>query len=367
MTTLNESLIDVAGPVRGGEELDIARIDAYLKSRIAGLQGTPEVTQFPGGASNLTYRLRYANRDLILRRPPFGHKAKSAHDMGREAKVMSGLKPAYPWVPNVLAFCQHDDESAAVMDSDFYVMDRLVGIIPRQNLPKELNFGPEQTRKLCLNVIDKLVELHQVDPAAAGLSDLGKGEGYVRRQIEGWSQRFRTAKTDDVSDFEAVMSWLAAKQPAHEVATCVIHNDYRFDNVVLNPENPFEVIGVLDWEMATLGDPLMDLGNSLAYWVQADDDEFFKMTRRQPTNAPGMLTRQEVIDYYGERTGWSNWSSDNFDFYTTYGLFRLAVIAQQIYRRYKDGATRNPQFATFGALVNYLDQRCQKLIAASRL
>ncbi|MBP9906716.1 MAG: phosphotransferase family protein [Rhodoferax sp.] len=360
MTTMNESLIDAAGPVRNGEELDIARINAYLKVQIADLQGTPEVTQFPGGASNLTYRLRYPNRDLILRRPPFGHKAKSAHDMGREAKVMRGLKPVYPRVPNVLAFCQ----DATVMDSDFYVMDRLVGIIARQNLPKDLNFGPEQTRQLCCNVIDKLIELHQVDPAAAALADLGKGDGYVRRQIEGWSQRFRAARTDDVTDFDSVMRWLEAKQPAREVATCIIHNDFRFDNVVLNPDNPFEVTGVLDWEMATLGDPLMDLGNSLAYWVQADDDELFKKTRRQPTNAPGMLTRREVIAYYGERTGWS---VDNFDFYTIYGLFRLAVIVQQIYRRYKDGATRNPQFAGFGALVSYFDQRCQTLIAASTL
>jgi len=364
MTTVNESLIDVAGPVRGGEELDIMRVDAYLKANVPGLAGQPEVTQFPGGASNLTYRLRYPNRDLILRRPPFGHKAKSAHDMGREAKVMSKLKPVYPWVPDVLAYYQHAGQEPAVMDSDFYVMDRLVGIIPRQNLPKELNFGPDETRKLCLNVIDKLVELHKVDPAAAGLADLGKGEGYVKRQIEGWSQRFRAAKTDDVSDFESVMSWLAAKMPEREVAHCIIHNDYRFDNVVLNPANPFEVIGVLDWEMATIGDPLMDLGNSLAYWVQADDDDFFKMTRRQPTNAPGMLTRQEVIDYYGERTGWS---VANFDFYAIYGLFRLAVILQQIYRRYKDGHARNPQFASFGAVANYIDQRCQKLIAQSKL
>lgn len=364
MSPQNAALIDMAGPVRGGEELDIARIDAYLKSHIDGLQGTPEVSQFPGGASNLTYRLLYANRDLILRRPPFGHKAKSAHDMGREAKVMRQLKPVYPCVPKVLAYYQHTGQDSAVMDSDFYVMDRLVGIIPRQNLPKELHFGPTETRQLCLNVIDKLIELHKVDPAQAGLADLGKGEGYVRRQIEGWSQRFRAAKTDDVNDFEPVMRWLVAKQPEREVAHCIIHNDFRFDNVVLNPANPFEVIGVLDWEMATIGDPLMDLGNSLAYWVQDDDDDFFKMTRRQPTNAPGMLTRQEVINYYGERTGWS---VANFDFYAIYGLFRLAVIVQQIYRRYKDGHTRNPQFAGFGMLVNYLDQRCQQLIANSTL
>ncbi|MEW9898150.1 phosphotransferase family protein [Chitinivorax sp. PXF-14] len=355
-----EQLIDQAVAVRAGEELDATAVDAFIKRHASGLDGAPEITQFPGGASNLTYLVRYANRDLILRRPPFGHRAKSAHDMAREARIMAALKPVYRYVPDVVAFC----EDQSVMGCDFYVMDRIKGIIPRQNLPKGLALNEEDTRKLCLNVIDKMIELHQVDYKQAGLDHLGKGEGYVARQIDGWSERFRQARTEDVGDFEAVMAWLKAKQPAKDVATCLIHNDYRFDNVVLNPDNPFEVIGVLDWEMATLGDPLMDLGNTLAYWVQADDDPIFQQMRRQPTNAPGMLTRQEVIDYYGEKTGYH---VDNFDFYAIYGLFRLAVIVQQIYRRYQEGQAKNPQFAMFGGIANYLEQRCQRLISQSTL
>ena len=277
-------LLDQPGVVRSGEELDVAKIDAFLKAQIGDLQGTPEINQFAGGASNLTYMLHYPQRDLILRRPPFGHRAKSAHDMLREANIMTALKPVYPYVPNVLATCSNPE----VMDCDFYVMERIRGIIPRQNLPEGLNLSVEDTRKLCLSVIDKMIELHQVDYKAAGLDSLGKGDGYVARQIDGWSDRFRKAKTDDVVDFESVMAWLKAKLPAKDVATCIIHNDFRFDNVVLNPDNPFEVIGVLDWEMATLGDPLMDLGNTLAYWVQADDDQTFQMMRRQPTHLPGI-------------------------------------------------------------------------------
>jgi aminoglycoside phosphotransferase (APT) family kinase protein len=355
-----DNLLDKAGSVRNGEELDLARIDAFLKTHIPHLDGEPSLEQFAGGASNLTYLLRYPERDVILRRPPFGHKAKSAHDMLREANIMIALKPVYHYVPTVLASC-HDPE---VMDADFYVMERINGIIPRQNLPKGLQLTPEDTRQLCLNVIDKMIELHQVDYQAAGLANMGKGEGYVKRQIDGWSDRFRKSHTPDVSSFEAVMTWLHAKMPAHDVATCFIHNDFRFDNVVLNANNPLEVIGVLDWEMATLGDPLMDLGNTLAYWVQADDDATFQKMRRQPTHLTGMLTRQEVITYYGEKTGYK---VDNFDFYTIYGLFRLAVIIQQIYYRFYHGQSKNPQFAVFGNMANYLEQRCLSLMAKSTL
>ena len=355
-----EQLIDQPGSVRKGEELDAAKVDAFIKAHLPGLTGTPEIRQFAGGASNLTYLVRYPDRDLILRRPPFGHKAKSAHDMLREAKIMTALKPIYPYVPTVVATC----DDPAVMEADFYVMERINGIIPRQDLPEGLNLSVEDTRKLCLNVIDRMIELHQVDYQAAGLDSLGKGEGYVRRQIEGWIDRYRKAKTEDVGDFEAVMAWLKDKMPASDVATCLIHNDFRFDNVVLNPANPFEVIGVLDWEMATLGDPLMDLGNTLAYWVQADDDALFQQVRRQPTHLPGMLTRQEVIEYYGSKTGYR---VDNFDFYALYGLFRLAVIVQQIYYRYFHGQTKNPAFAGFGHNSRYLEKRCHRLIAASKL
>jgi aminoglycoside phosphotransferase (APT) family kinase protein len=358
--TGNEALLDRAGQVRGGEELDAARVDAFLKARIGGLAGEPLITQFPGGASNLTYLVSYPGRDLVLRRPPFGHKAKSAHDMGREAKVMRLLKPVYPYVPEVLAF----GDDPAVMGCEFYVMERIAGIIPRRDLPAALALDEAQTGRLCIAVIDKLVELHRIDPQAAGLSGIGRGEGYVRRQVEGWSARYRAARTDDVTDFEPVMAWLAEKRPAKEVAIRVIHNDFRFDNVVLDPGDPFRVVGVLDWEMATLGDPLMDLGNSLAYWVEAGDDEYFRMTRRQPTDAPGMLTRAEVIAYYAGRSGFG---VEHFDFYAIHGLFRLAVIVQQIYRRYREGHARDPQFATFGPLVNYLGKRCARLVAASRL
>ncbi len=357
---MSDKLIDAAGQVRAGEEVDLARVSAYLRTAGVAIEGEPQLSQFPGGASNLTYQLSYANKDLILRRPPFGHIAKSAHDVVREAQIMKALKPVYPAVPEVYAIC----EDASVIGAPFYVMERLVGVIPRQNLPAELNLDAARTRQLCLNVLDKLIDLHLLDPKAAGLDALGKGEGYVARQVEGWSKRFRAARTEDVSDFEAVMQWLADKQPTKEVAIRLIHNDFRFDNVVLDATNPLKVIGVLDWEMATLGDPLMDLGSSLAYWVQADDDPFMLGSRRQPTNAPGMLTRKEVIAHYAQRTGWS---VADFDFYEVYGLFRLAGIVQQIYKRFKDGNARNPVFATFGPFANYLGQRCERIIARSAL
>lgn len=354
------NIIDAAGTVRAGEELDSDKVSSFIRQHLPSLQGQVVIEQFPGGASNLTYLLHYQERDLVLRRPPFGHRAKSAHDMLREANIMSALKPYYPYVPTVIATC-HD---AAVMDCDFYVMERLHGIIPRQNLPKDLDLDAQETRRLCLNVIDKLIALHQIDYQQAGLSSIAKGAGYVARQVTGWTERYRQAKTSDVGDFETVMQWLLANMPAQDIATCLIHNDYRFDNVVLNPENPTEVIGVLDWEMATLGDPLMDLGNTLAYWVQADDDAVFQSVRRQPTHLPGMLTRQEVIDYYGEKTGYH---VANFDFYAIFGLFRLAVIVQQIYYRYFHQQTSNPAFAGFGKLCLYLEQRCLRLIASSSL
>ena len=332
---------DRGGAVRAGEELDVAAVDAWLRAQGIALEGTPEITQFSGGASNWTYRLQYANRDLILRRPPSGTKAKSAHDMGREHTVQSALKPHYPAVPTMVALCK----DAAVIGADFYVMDRIDGLIPRANLPRGVQLDATQTRALCTNVIDKLIELHRVDYRAAGLESLGKGAGYARRQVEGWSERYLKAKTWNVPSFKRVRDWLQANIP-DDVATCVIHNDWRFDNVVLAPDDPTRVIGVLDWEMATLGDPLMDLGSALAYWVQADDGALMRSTRRQPTHLPGMLKRREVVDYYLERSGVK---PANWVFYEVFGLFRLAAIIQQIYYRYHHGQTRNPAFNASGS------------------
>jgi len=358
----SSNLLDQPTEIRSGESIDKDAVDQYLKAHIEGLTGEPEIKQFPGGASNLTYMVSYSDRDVILRRPPFGTIAKSAHDMLREARVIDSLKTAYPYVPEILAI-HSEAEHTSVIGCDFYVMERLKGIIPRQDLPKGLTLNETETRTLCTNVIDKLIELHSIEPEDAGLSSLGKGEGYVARQIKGWSDRYRKAVTPDASGFKEVMQWLDQNQP-EDIANRVIHNDFRFDNVVLDPDNPFNVVGVLDWEMATLGDPLMDLGNSLAYWVEAQDDPQMQFMRRQPTHLKGMLTRQEVINYYLEKTGFK---VDSFDFYEIYGLFRLAVIIQQIYYRFYHGQTQDKRFASFLHAANYLEQRCMKLISKRSL
>jgi aminoglycoside phosphotransferase (APT) family kinase protein len=330
-------------------------VHAWLAERIPSLAGDrPEVTQYRGGASNWTYRLRYPAHDLILRRPPAGTKAKSAHDMAREYTVQLRLKPVYPYVPAMVGLCQ----DASVIGADFYVMERIPGVILRARLPDGVRLEPAATRRLCLSVLDRLVELHAVDAAAAGLESLGRGAGYVRRQVEGWSERYERARTWNVGSFRRVRDWLKANAP-DDVATCVIHNDWRFDNVVLSADDPTRVVGVLDWEMATIGDPLMDLGGALAYWVQADDPPLLRATRRQPTHLPGMLTRREVVEYYLACTGRT---AAHWTFYEVFGVFRLAVIAQQIYYRYHHRQTRNAAFRWFWFLVDYLDWRCRGLI-----
>ena len=350
----SDNLIDRPRDVRDEDLFDVEALDAWLKPRLDGLAGQPEVRQFPKGASNLTYLLRYPGRDLILRRPPPGTKAKSAHDVLREYRIQKALAPVFPYVPEMLAACDDHD----IIGCDFYVMQRLTGIIPRADLPRGMELTREQTRTLCRNAIDRLVELHSVDVDSAGLDGLAKGAGYNRRQISGWSERFRKARTWNVLRGEKVMRWLDANVP-DEVAIRLIHGDYRFDNLVLDPDDPLRIIGVLDWEMATLGDPLMDLGNALAYWVEADDDRVFRAFRRQPTHLPGMFTRREVVEYYCDRMGYS---PDHWAFYEVYGLFRLAVIVQQIYYRYHHKQTRNPAFRNFWFVANYLIWRCGRII-----
>lgn len=342
---------DRAGPVRRGEELDVEAVDAWLKARVPSLSGTPRVTQYAGGASNWTYRLEYEKDDLVLRRPPAGTKAKGAHDMGREHRVQEALRPAFPLVPEMVAHCRDPD----VIGAEFYVMRRLEGVIPRKNLR---GVDATQARRLSEAFVDTLVALHEVDATAVGLDKLGKGPGYARRQIEGWSTRYRKARTWNVPSFEGVMQWLAERVP-DDAGACVVHNDFRLDNLVLDPEDPARVIGVLDWEMATIGDPLMDLGNALAYWTQADDGWFALRIRRQPTHLPGMMTRDEVVARYFEKRGMP---PRDMTFHEVYGLFRLAVIVQQIYYRYHHRQTRNPAFREFWLVVHFLHMRCRRLI-----
>lgn len=349
--------LDAGRPVRRGEELDIAAVEAWLQPRVRGLSGAPRVTQYTGGASNWTYRLEYPGHDLILRRPPAGTKAKSAHDMGREFRVQAALAPFYP-VPEMIALC----EDSTVIGVPFYVMRRIPGLILRARPSAGFSLDRRTARALSENAIDRLAALHQVDVRAAGLETLGKGAGYCRRQIEGWSERYRKARTWNVPRFERVIGWLAAQTP-DDAATRVIHNDFRLDNLVLDAENPAEIRGVLDWEMATLGDPLMDLGNSLAYWVEAADGPVSRALRRQPTHLPGMLTRREVIERYAERTGFV---PQSWTFYEVYGVFRLAGIAQQIYYRYHHGETQNPAFRHFWLFVHILHRRCRLLMRRKR-
>ncbi len=332
-------------PVREEDRFDVERMHQWLRPFI-NVDAVPEVLQFRSGASNLTYLLQYPDRELVLRKPPVGTKAASAHDMKREFLIQSRLQPVYPLVPSMVALC--DDQS--VMGSDFYVMERVVGDIFRRDVPEGVKLSDVSV--MADSLISGLVQLHAVD--ASILAELNKGPGYVQRQVEGWSKRYRNALTDDVPNGEKVMAWLDANRP-DDVASCVIHGDWRIDNVVFDLEQA-RIVGVLDWELATVGDPLMDLGSSLAYWVDRDDEPAFAALRRQPSHLPGMPTREEFVQRYLQLSGRR---CDDFTFYEVFGLFRLAVIIQQIWARYRSGQTTNPAFAGFGDACNTLINRAE--------
>lgn len=336
-------------PVRQEDSFDIERVHRWLSNFIPE-SSAPEIMQFRSGASNLTYLLKYPDRELVLRRPPVGRKAVSAHDMKREFLIQSRLKPVFGLVPNVIALC----EDHSVLGSDFYVMERIKGEIFRRDVPETLT--QEDISIMATSLVSGLAQLHSVD--AGVLSELNKGSGYVARQVTGWSKRYRDALTDDVPDGESVMNWLEKNQP-QDIDSCIIHGDWRIDNMVFDLTEK-KLVGVLDWELATVGDPLMDLGSALAYWVDRDDEPNFAALRRQPSHLPGMPTRSEFIEKYLELSGRS---CDDFTFYEVFGLFRLSVIIQQIWARYRAGQTSNPAFAGFGVGVNIIINRAQELIS----
>jgi len=350
------SVDNKAVKIRPGEELDAGKVERFLKRNIPGLEGDFQISQFPSGYSNLTYLIKVGDRELVLRRPPHGTKAKTAHDMSREYRVLTALRPVFPLCPRTLAFC----DDPAVMGCDFYVMERLDGIIIRKEIPPELGFGREQMEHLTKRLMEVMAELHGVDCAAAGLSELGKPAGYVERQVMGWSKRYRNARTPDVPQAEKVMKWLAENMPPESPTPGIIHNDLKLDNVVLDRDDPMKIVGILDWEMTTLGDPLMDLACTLAYWPQADDPAEMLALAGMPTYLPGSLTRGQAVDYYGRLTGRV---MDRIDFYYCFGLFRLAVIAQQIYYRYFHGQTQDPRFATLAAGVTALINQARRVMA----
>lgn len=348
-------LTDKAAKVRPGEELDAKSVEAFLIDNIPGLSGDMSVEQFPSGYSNLTYLVRFGSKELVLRRPPFGRKAKTAHDMGREYRILKALHPVFPYCPRPLVYSEDD----TILGCPFYVMERIRGMILRKKLPAGLELTPDQMGSLCENLLDVHCRLHAIDYKAVGLEGFGKPQGYVRRQVEGWSERYKAARTPDAPAFEKVMQWLHDKVPPDFPVPTVIHNDFKFDNVVLDPDNPLKIVGVLDWEMATIGDPLMDLGCSLGYWVQRDDPPELQAAATLPTNLPGALTREELAKRYEEKTGIR---MNHFDFYVCFGFFRLAVIVQQIYYRFYHGQTKDERFKRLVMVAHILEKQANKIV-----
>jgi len=332
--------------IRRGEELDLAKLEPFLRMHFPGEAENFSVSQFPSGHSNLTYAVQLGNRQLVLRRPPFGSKVKSAHDMGREFHVLSKLHDAYSPAPRVLLYC----DDASVLGAPFYLMEPISGIILRRDPPSGLMLTPETAHKLCESFIGSLAQLHGIDFAAVGLADLGKPQGYLERQVRGWIERYQGSKTHALPEVDQISSWMEANLPASSYAT-LIHNDYKFDNVILDPNDLTRIIGVLDWEMCTLGDPLSDLGGALAYWVEADDSEDLQKLRGGPTNYPGSMTRNELVKRYAQASGRD---VSNMVFYVVFARFKVAVIVQQIYYRYHVGLTRDARFAAMPEVVRTL-------------
>ncbi|MGB7599737.1 MAG: phosphotransferase family protein [Candidatus Sulfotelmatobacter sp.] len=349
MQTAMNGVCDQAITARVGEELNLERLQPFLFEHF-GRNKPIVVEQFPSGHSNLTYLLHLGGREFVLRRPPFGSKVPSAHDMAREYRVLSRLHDCYPAAPRVILYC--DDPS--ILNAPFYLMERIRGVIIRRDPPPGMPFPPKIARELSEAFIDNLARLHRVDYSAIGLADLGKPEGYVERQVRGWIERYHNSKTHDFPDVERISAWLIERMPASQ-QTALIHNDYKYDNLVLDPADITKIVGVLDWEMCTLGNPFTDLGTALAYWCDPEDPEELQETRSAPTTLPGTLSRTQLIERYIAAMGID---SPDMTFYLTFARFKVAVILQQIYYRYAQGLTQDERFVT-------LPKRIRTLLRAS--
>ena len=311
--------------------------------------------QFPGGYSNLTYAINVENKDYVLRRPPFG-AVKRGHDMGREYKVLSKLNPVFPKAPRTYIYSENNE----IIGAPFYIMEKVDGTIIRPNNVKHLNISENDFKSIANSWLETFVELHQVDYKSVGLEDLGKPEGYVERQVLNWGKQYIKAATDEIPNAEKVINWLEKNQP-NEYNSTLIHNDFKYDNIVYAKGNWSKVVAVLDWEMCTLGDPLMDLGTSLSYWFTADDPPWLTIGLPMTTAEPGNPGRLEIVELYEKMSGRK---VDHLVFYYAYGLFKIAVIVQQIYYRYKKGYTTDERFAQLNkatqAFINTAWQAIQK-------
>jgi aminoglycoside phosphotransferase (APT) family kinase protein len=351
-------MLDQPIDTRPGEELDQQKLQDYLRDKVPGFGKDIAIRQFPGGYSNLTYFIQAGDHEYVLRRPPFGANIKSAHDMEREFTVPTKLREAgFTKVPDAVHLCA--DES--VMGVKFYLMKRVKGVILRNKLPKDLSVSEETFTALSKAAIDQLVKLHQIDIHSSGLDALGKPEGYVQRQVEGWIKRYVNAQTDDIASMNEVAKWMQQNIPTSSQAS-FIHNDFKYDNLVLNPNDLTDIVAILDWEMATVGDPLMDLGTTLAYWAEGSDSDALKPFNL--TWMPGNFTRQEVVRHYQLKTGWP---VDNIVFYFVFGAFKVGVICQQIYYRYKQGFTKDPRFASLIYVIKACGENARRAIERNKI
>ena len=340
-------------PVRPGEEIGTDRLESYLSDAL-GRQGSLTVSQFPAGSSNLTYLVEFGDDDFVLRRPPFGNTVRSAHDMRREFDVLSKLSAVYRPAPKSVLFCE--DES--VIGSEFYLMERRRGLIIRGRSPDILESSPELQYSVAKSFVRNLADLHSINYNAAGLGGLGRPEGYPHRQVEGWTKRYVAAKTDDHSALDSAIEWLNDNIPTESGAT-LVHNDYKFDNVMLDPDDLTWVTAVLDWEMVTVGDPLMDLGTTLGYWMSAGEGEAMLNMPFNPRVLMENISRSELAKMYADASGRD---TTNILYYYVFGTFKIAVICQQIYARYVKGSTKDQRFAGFDSIVGSLGQFARKAI-----
>ena len=350
------NFLDHAQAIRPGEEISNPPFISFLEEKLAEYPGEIEILQFPGGYSNLTYLIKKGSSEFVLRKPPHGANIKSAHDMGREYKVLSLLKPVYDKVPAPICIYEDDD----LLGSPFYLMERVTGLILRNKVPAAMALTAESFRKLSVNTIDNLAKLHQLDIKATGLIDLGKPDGYVQRQVDGWIKRYFNAETDVIKAMNETATWMQSNIPP-ENSPAFIHNDYKYDNLVLDPET-LEIKALLDWEMATVGDPLMDLGTSLGYWAEQGDPPALKAFGL--TGHEGNFNRQQIVERYASKSGNK---TEHIVFYYVFGCFKIAVIAQQIYARYKQGLTKDPRFAGLIYVTNACAENAANAIKFNRI
>jgi aminoglycoside phosphotransferase (APT) family kinase protein len=366
----NASSMTDTAPIRQGEELDNSALEGYLRERLPDLMpgetldgAQMEIEQFPGGHSNLTYLVRLGGHEFVLRRPPFGPVAPTAHDMPREFRLLSAIHPHFALAPRPYLLC----EDASIIGVPFYLMERRRGLVIRRDIPKEIGDDFDMRRRVSLAMVDTLAALHSVDIYSTGLINIGKPVGFVTRQVRGWTDRWHRSMTSEVNEIDEVIRWLADRIPpepdqeARRPAT-LVHNDFKLDNVMLDYSDPSRVCAILDWEMCTVGDPLVDLGILLCYWAQKGDPEARRESISPVTTEPGWMNREEITSHYALKTGRE---LSSIAFYEVFALFKIAVVLQQIYFRFVRGQTRDERFKDFDRRVSGLARAAIELAERS--